>query len=47
MDFARVVSEHGAVSMAFTLVRLNGSIGQIFTDWINKTLPDRAAKVLH
>ncbi len=47
LDLAKAVSDHGAVSMAFTLVRLNGAIGQIFTDWIQKTLPDRAEKVLH
>lgn len=28
-------------------VRLNGAIGEIFTDWIKKTMPDRADKVLH
>jgi len=29
------------------VVRLNGAIGQLFTDWIRKALPDRAEKVLH
>ncbi|MEJ1221624.1 PA0069 family radical SAM protein [Sediminicola sp. 1XM1-17] len=47
MDLAKAVSDHGAVSMAFTMVRLNGAIGEIFTEWINKALPDRAEKVLH
>ncbi len=47
MNLAKAVSENGALSFAFTVVRLNGAIGQIFTDWIRKTLPDRAAKVLH
>jgi DNA repair photolyase len=28
-------------------VRLNGAIGGIFSDWIRRTLPDRAEKVLH
>jgi DNA repair photolyase len=28
-------------------VRLNGAIGEIFSDWIHKALPDRAEKVLH
>lgn len=36
-----------ALSFGFTVVRLNGAIGQIFTDWIKKTLPDSADKVLH
>ncbi len=47
MNLAKAVSENGASSFAFTVVRLNGAIGQIFTDWIKKTLPDRAEKVLH
>lgn len=47
LKLAKAVSENGALSCAFTVVRLNGAIGQIFTDWIKKTLPDRADKVLH
>lgn len=46
MNLAKAVSEHGASSFAFTVVRLNGAIGHIFSDWIKKTLPDRAEKVL-
>ena len=44
---AKAASEHGAVSIAHTIVRLNGAIGEIFKDWIYKTMPDRAEKVLH
>ena len=47
LNLAKAVSDSGAVSMAFTVVRLNGAIGEIFTDWIKKTLPDKANKVLH
>ncbi|MDT0557814.1 PA0069 family radical SAM protein [Ichthyenterobacterium sp. W332] len=47
LNLAKTVSEAGALSIAHTIVRLNGAIGEIFTDWIKKTLPDRAAKVLH
>ncbi|MDF4220025.1 PA0069 family radical SAM protein [Maribacter sp. M208] len=47
LNLAKAVSESGAVSMAFTVVRLNGAIGEIFTDWIRKTLPNKAEKVLH
>lgn len=47
LNLAKAVSDAGAVSFAFTVVRLNGAIGQIFTDWIRKSLPDRADKVLH
>src|SRR3546814_4754085 len=37
----------GARVAGYTLVRLNGAIGQIFEDWIVKNFPDRAQKVLH
>ncbi|WP_298474733.1 PA0069 family radical SAM protein [uncultured Maribacter sp.] len=46
LNLAKAVSENGALSFAFTVVRLNGAIGQIFTDWIYKTLLDKAEKVL-
>lgn len=47
LNLAKAVSDNGATSFAFTVVRLNGAIGQIFTDWIKKTMPDKADKVLH
>ena len=47
LPLAKAVSEIGALSIGHTIVRLNGAIGEIFTDWIKKTLPDRAEKVLH
>ena len=47
LPLAKKVSEHGALSFGFTVMRLNGAIGQIFTDWIKKAMPDRAEKVLH
>ena len=47
LKLAKTVSEQGALSFGFTVVRLNGAIGQIFTDWIKKAMPDRAEKVLH
>ncbi|PKV75798.1 PA0069 family radical SAM protein [Pontibacter ramchanderi] len=39
-------AEAGASSAAYTIVRLNGSIGPIFEDWIREAFPDRADKVL-
>ncbi|TGV03742.1 PA0069 family radical SAM protein [Flavivirga rizhaonensis] len=47
LPLAKAASEHGALSIAHTIVRLNGAIGEIFKDWIYKTMPDRAEKVLH
>lgn len=46
LKMAKAASEAGATSIAHTIVRLNGAIGLIFYDWIKKTLPDRADKVL-
>ncbi|HUH28325.1 PA0069 family radical SAM protein [Gelidibacter sp.] len=47
LALAKKVSEMGALNMGHTIVRLNGAIAEIFTDWIKKTMPDRADKVLH
>ncbi len=47
LPLAKAVSDAGAVSIAHTVVRLNGAIGEIFTDWIRKAMPDRADKVLN
>lgn len=38
---------NGVQSASYTVVRLNGAIGQIFEDWIHKNFPDRAQKVLN
>ena len=40
-------AEAGASNVAYTIVRLNGSIGPIFEDWIRQAFPDRADKVLN
>jgi DNA repair photolyase len=42
----RQAAEAGACNAAYTIVRLNGSIGPIFEDWIRQAFPDRAEKVL-
>lgn len=47
LPLAKAVADHGALSIAHTIIRLNGAIGEIFTDWIQKTLPDKADKVLN
>ncbi len=41
----KAASEHGAFNAGMTLVRLNGSIGKIFEDWLQKNFPDRFDKV--
>ncbi len=47
LPLVKKVAALGAKSVAYTVVRLNGAIGQIFTDWVRKTYPDRANKILH
>ncbi len=47
LKLAKTVSEHGALSFGFTIVRLNGAIGEIFKNWIQQAMPDKAEKVLH
>lgn len=42
----KAAADHGALSAGMTVVRLNGSVGPIFEDWIHKNFPDRAPKVL-
>ena len=38
-------ADHGALSAGYTVVRLNGSIGEIFKDWLQKNFPQRFGKV--
>ncbi|MEM7101484.1 MAG: PA0069 family radical SAM protein [Bacteroidota bacterium] len=47
LGMAEKVSSLGAYSMNYTMVRLNGDVAEIFEDWINKTMPDRAEKVMN
>ncbi|HEY0030028.1 MAG TPA: PA0069 family radical SAM protein [Bacteroidia bacterium] len=46
-ELIKAAADHGADCAGYTMVRLNGSIGEIFKDWIHKNYPDRAEKVLH
>ncbi|HTE33158.1 MAG TPA: PA0069 family radical SAM protein [Chryseolinea sp.] len=44
-NLLRAASDHGASGVGMTIVRLNGSIGKIFEDWLKKNFPDRFDKV--
>ncbi|HEX5170762.1 MAG TPA: PA0069 family radical SAM protein [Cyclobacteriaceae bacterium] len=44
-NILKSASDHGALSAGMTVVRLNGSIGKIFEDWLRKNFPDRFDKV--
>lgn len=46
-DVVKAVSEHGALTASYIVVRLNGQNALIFEDWIKKNFPDRANKVLN
>lgn len=46
-DLVKATAAAGAGNCGFTMVRLNGQVAVIFEDWIRKTYPDRAEKVLN
>ncbi len=43
----KAAADAGATSTAYTFIRLNGAVKDIFHDWIYKNMPDRADKVWH
>jgi DNA repair photolyase len=46
-NIIKAAADRGALAAGFTIVRLNGSIAEIFSDWIYKAFPDKAEKVLN
>lgn len=47
LPLVKAVADCGALGVGHTLVRLNGDVATIFEDWIRKTMPDRADRVLN
>lgn len=43
----KTVASCGALQAGYTIVRLNGAIGEIFKDWLRSNFPDRFDKVWH
>lgn len=43
----KAAADHGALTAGMTVVRLNGSIREIFEDWLRKNFPDRIQKVMN
>ena len=41
----KAAADHGAQAAGMTIVRLNGSVGKLFEDWLRKNFPDRFDKV--
>jgi DNA repair photolyase len=47
LNTLKIISEKGAQSFGYTLVRLNDTVEPIFIDWLNEHYPDRRDKVLN
>jgi DNA repair photolyase len=41
----KAAADHGASTVAMTVVRLNGAVGNLFEDWLRKNFSDRFDKV--
>jgi len=46
-EIIKAAANHGAINAGYTMVRLNGSIAELFKDWIHKSYPDAAEKVMN
>ncbi|MDI1234488.1 MAG: radical SAM protein [bacterium] len=47
LSLAEKASVRGASTFSCSIIRLNGSIGNVFMHWISKTFPNKAANVIH
>jgi len=46
-EILRQASESGATSAGYTVVRLTWSLKELFQDWLEREMPDKAKKVIH
>ena len=46
-EIARQASDAGALSLSYTIVRLNGNVEIIFKDWLNKAFPNKSERIIH
>jgi DNA repair photolyase len=46
-DLVKAAAENGAMAVGYTMLRLNGSVKELFHDWLYKCFPDAADKVWH
>ena len=44
-ELVKAAADHGAITAGYTIVRLNGSVKDIFRDWLFKSFPDAADKI--
>ncbi|MCS7297908.1 MAG: PA0069 family radical SAM protein [Bacteroidia bacterium] len=47
LPILKAAAEAGAQAAAYTIVRLNGALSEIFEAWLREKLPDRAERILH
>ena len=47
LPLVKKVAELGALDVGYTMVRLNGQVANIFRDWLYKTIPDSAERILN
>lgn len=47
LPLSKEIAKRGAIRVGYTIVRLNGAIDQVFTKWLENTMPDRKEKILH
>ncbi|MCC5932443.1 MAG: PA0069 family radical SAM protein [Cyclobacteriaceae bacterium] len=45
-DILKRASDAGALNGSYTMIRLNGAVGELFTQWLQTYYPDRTEKVL-
>lgn len=46
LPLAEAAAARGALKVGYTMVRLNGAVAGIFEEWLRRTMPDRAAKIM-
>jgi len=47
INIMRLTADAGALTAGYTIVRLNGAVQEIFSDWLYKNYPYKAQKVLN
>ena len=47
LNILKTISEAGAQTFGYSLIRLNDTVEPVFVNWINAKFPDRAQKVLN
>jgi len=46
-ELIKAAAAHGAFTAGYTMLRLNGSVKELFHDWLYKVMPDAAEKIWH